>query len=624
MRQSNRLNKSGGNLISNILQKNLGALAVGNPDVVDCLEHLSPERHYRVERTASGWPVPSDPNRAAPFVFAENPLEEHRKRIRAQNPSGPCVPILLGCEDGCLPVAVCLEWGDRISAMLLIEPDIVLFHTVLTVLDLSKILGNPSFRVVLGEDPDGIEKVALSILPNIAATKAVFLQEQHLRDRYATYFSAARETLTSLLARGQAEARFLSEWGEQIQENIWRNARFTLTCPDLKQFDGILAGVPAVLVSGGPSLTKDLEQLSELHPLPLRIAVDTAYPVLQRAGLRPDIVATCDPTPLNRRHFDAAEPDPNCVLVFDPETYFEIPRTWPGPRVILSPGESPTCAWLNSIKGIEDAPRKPLSVAHAALEIALALGCDPIVLLGCDFAYNPQGGESHVHGAVLARRHDSIMENQHELDFISCNPIDPGVSEPLVWLPGKTGGQVPSSQVLALFVREFARRLRNCGRTIINAGSHGAQIDGTENHNLNEIKELFGSSIVRRERLADRFRIERRVVSFDITDLLKKQLNALDYGASLAAEAIRQIDKLPIPPDTGSLSQIESIFWKFHRDRAMKTVYGLSLYKATFSLTRGHFSSSPGDRLADLKAFFESVLVARECLGKAISESLCD
>jgi hypothetical protein len=114
------------------------------------------------------------------------------------------------------------------------------------------------------------------------------------------------------------------------------------------------------------------------------------------------------------------------------------------------------------------------------------------------------------------------------------------------------------------------------------------------------------------------------VVSFDITDLLKKQLNALDYGASLAAEAIRQIDKLPIPPDTGSLSQIESIFWKFHRDRAMKTVYGLSLYKATFSLTRGHFSSSPGDRLADLKAFFESVLVARECLGKAISESLCD
>ena len=577
-----------------------------------------------MERSVSGWPVPSDPHRAITSVFSENPLEECRKRVRAHEPSGPCVPILLGCEGGYLPLAVCLEWGDRISAILLIEPDSTLFHTALTVLDLSKILGNPSFRVVLGEDLDRIEKVTFSILPNIAATKAVFLQEQNLRDRYATYFHSARETLTSLFARGQAEARFLSEWGEQIQENVWRNARLTLTCPDLASFAGMLAGVPAVLVSGGPSLTKDLEPLAELQPLPLIIAVDTAHPVLQRGGLQADIVATCDPTPFNQRHFDAAVPNPDCVLVYDPETYFEIPQKWPGPRVVLNPGESPTCAWFNCLKGIVDAPRKPLSVAHAALEVALALGCDPIILLGCDFAYNPQGGESHVHGAALARQHDSVTELQQDLDLTSADPKDLPVREPLVWLPGKQGGIVPSSQVLALFALEFSLRLKKCGRTVINAGSHGAQIDGTENRKLLEIKDLLCQPRMSRECLTDRFRSERPAVSVDIAHLLTKQLKVLNEGASLATEAIRQINVLPTLPDTNSLSEIESFFWKLHRDCAVKTAYGLSLYQATLSLTRGRFSNTASERLTDLRAFFESVLIARERLGRAISESLCD
>ncbi|MFH1738438.1 MAG: 6-hydroxymethylpterin diphosphokinase MptE-like protein [bacterium] len=610
-------------MISDCLAKNLSALSTHNSDVAEAIRCLAPDTRFRIHRSTSGWPVLVDEARGgAPLALLEDPLDEYRKQVLQLAPSGVCMPILFGFGSGYAFLAACLELGDRISSILVIEPEASLFRAVLSVLDLAMVLKNPGLRVVLGRDVEKIESSALDLLPNLVGTDWFVWKEPISWEKDGSYLGFAEQALDRLVERGKAEARLCSEWGAQIQENIWRNAHFALTCPPLSDFAGALANSPAILVSGGPSLEKDLPELAALESLPLVVAVDTCYPVLQRAGIEPHIVATCDPTPLNQRHFDATNPRDETILVFDPEVYLSVPERWPGPRLVLNAGESPTCAWFREMTGESVLIRKPISVAHAALETVLLLGCNPIVLLGCDFAYRSEGGESHVAGTVLGREHSPVEESQQALDLCSRGGTEAIIREPLVWLPGKRGGEVPASRTLAMFVSEFERRLAGSGVAVIDAGSDGTRLDGTERQTFDQVRSLLASSPLDRKSLRQILGTPKHGRSVNIAAVREDAICILDRAVLDADEGLRLCRMQEGACDSVSLAEIERLFWKIHRDPSIRKVYGLALYAPTFALVQRHGLDSPDDRRRKLKSYFETVVTARYRLYRAINASL--
>jgi hypothetical protein len=595
------------------------ALAASNPAVAETIRDLRPDKCFRFERSAAGWFVAIDEAEGGvPLASLEDPLDEYRDYVRRFAPKAPCTAIFWGFGCGYGFLAVCLELGDRVTAALVIEPDPSLFRAVLSVLDLSKVLRSPGLRIVLGQDVAKLETSTLDILPNLLGTERFILRDQVSWDRYGSYLSGAEQVLDRLIERAQAEARFFSEWGPQIEENIWRNAPLILTSPVFGHFAGRLSGSPAILVSGGPSLAQDLPELAALKSLPLIVAVDTSYPVLQQAGIEPHIVVTCDPTPLNQRHFEATHPNDDTALVFDPESYFEIPRQWSGPRSVLNAGESPTSAWLRELSGERVRIRKPISVAHAALGVALILGCDPIILLGWDFAYDPRGGGSHVRGSALVREHGSVRGDQQVLELSLRSGRGATICEPLVWLPGKRGGQVPASRTLALFAAEVERCLVGAGTTVIDAGSGGTRLGGTVCKTFEEIRGLFASAPLDRRQLAKAFTEQRPRSAIALADLRDEALAVLERAALDARGALSQCDRRTDVENGTSLQWIEEIFWKIRRDPAVERVFGLALYSSTFALIYRQGSDSPAERYRKLKSFFDAVLDARERLLPAI------
>jgi len=599
--------------------RNLSALSASNPAVAETIRNLPPGNRFRFERSAAGWLVAVDEvEGGVPLASLRDPLSEYREHVRRLAPKADCVPILLGFGSGYGFLGACLELGDRMSAALVVEPDPFLFRSVLCVLDLSKVLGSPGLRIALGQDVAEVEAIALEILPNLLVADRFVLKDQASWRQYESYLAAVEQALDGLFERAEAEARFFSAWGPQIQENVWRNAPVALTNPVLSDFQGCFQGCPAILVSGGPSLTRDLPDLLTLDCLPLIVAVDTAYPVLQGSGIEPHIVVTCDPTPLNRAHFDASDPKQETVLIFDPETFHEIVLVWRGPRSVLNAGESPTSAWLRELSEERVQIRKPISVAHAALEVALILGCDPVVLLGCDFAFNPHGGPSHVGGAALARKHAPIRDGQEVLNLFSPTGTGATASEPLVWVAGKRGGQVPASRTLALFAAEFGRRLAGSPVTVVDAGSGGAHLAGTVCRTFSEVRGLLTSRPVERRRISETFRQQGVCRDVLLSGLREEALSVLERAARQACEVLSQYCTETGVADRSSVERIQQAFWRIRRDRAVERVFGLALYPASLALVRQLGAGSPGAARAEYKSFFEAVLAAHDRLLPAV------
>ena len=74
------------------------------------------------------------------------------------------------------------------------------------------------------------------------------------------------------------------EAGNEYTENCMRNAPAMQKFPWAYRLFEKFKQIPAIIVSAGPSLYYQLDQLKNLNEQAVIIAVDTAYPILKRMG----------------------------------------------------------------------------------------------------------------------------------------------------------------------------------------------------------------------------------------------------------------------------------------------------------------------------------------------------
>jgi hypothetical protein len=298
--------------------------------------------------------------------------------------------------------------------------------------------------------------------------------------------------------RANAEAR--RQFAPRYLTNAIRNAPALVEGSDVRALTDFYRGVPAVIAAAGPSLDRALDDLREVSDRAVLIAVDTALRPLLDVGLTPALVIGMDPSARNARHLRSlpdcrdvwlvAESalDPSAVSAFDDRTFwFRVADHQPWP-------------WYREL-GI-DVGRIDVwgSVVTAAFQVAILAGCDPIVLVGADFAYTD--GRPYARGTT------------YELDCAYAAAIgdDPGrawqmqmaMFEPLR-VPDVCGTETMTTAPLQAFRDWMVAHAARCGRRVINATGAGIFFgDGVEQSTLRaalptrrDIPSL--RSIVRRE-----------------------------------------------------------------------------------------------------------------------------
>lgn len=250
---------------------------------------------------------------------------------------------------------------------------------------------------------------------------------------------------------------------------------------------------PAILVNTGPSLEKNIHNLINIQDKVVIIAVAQALRLLLAYDIKPDFICTVDYGKTNYSHFEGLM-DSQIPLIALDKTYPPILKEYQGPIFIttapFASDDKSASATLNS-RGVVQGGG---SVSHLCFNIAIAMGCNPITLIGSDLALGKLSHNKQVDsiGTVKVDKETNQIkwEVQDPFSNLYGDTYNMGQAQQI---PGYFGGVVLSTTALISFLTTYEHMIERLpkDKIIINATEGGAQIKGAFRFRLKQVIDTY-------------------------------------------------------------------------------------------------------------------------------------
>ncbi len=421
----------------------------------------------RPHQTSGGWidiEIELKGKRPLFLYEGENPYNKSEALLANWSEMPYDLKFVIGIGFGYLPMAG-LKKVEGKSRMVLIEPCTGLFKCTLQLMDLRPLLSCERVDVFVGENIR-IAEIVERYRDHIPIGKVQLVVHPNYSNIFGEKINAIKNDLTERIRTVRDIWSTTKKYGRQMHSNAISNFPSVFSGTALKMLRGKFKGVPAVCIAAGPSLDNTLDELKKLENKTLLIACDSAVNALLKAGIRPHIVVTTDIFETNiaklKPHVEQLR---EAVLIFGIESNPDNVRFYLGQRRVAITSYNKLV--LNHIDPMWDLQCKlpPMtSVSHLAVFSAMALGADPIVLIGMDMAYVK--GHSHATGSVF----------YHTPDLRKT-----------VLTPGTKGFQVTSSPQFIADKLIFENVIAESSNRIINTSFNGAYINGAKMHSISEL-----------------------------------------------------------------------------------------------------------------------------------------
>ncbi|EAI0465273.1 DUF115 domain-containing protein, partial [Campylobacter coli] len=239
-----------------------------------------------------------------------------------------------------------------------------------------------------------------------------------------------------------------------------------ITHPSYKELLSKRKGISdtAIIVSTGPSLTKQLPLLKKYANKATIFCADSSYPILAKHGIKPDYVCMLERTEITAEFFnhDFGEFDKDivfvCAGVVHPKTieYLKNKTFIITQKVLAFPYYINLKNFCYAAVGF--------SVAHMAYEFATHLSHKNIIFIGQDLAYAENG-------------------NSHPDDYQNSANYESQMYEHILTIAYGGNGKVETHSIWLLFKNWFENEMipntRKMGITTYNCTEGGARIEGT-------------------------------------------------------------------------------------------------------------------------------------------------
>jgi hypothetical protein len=370
----------------NYFEANLALLAARQPALAAQLLEI---RGNCVKITSSTCGLPTayyESNSSSLALHSRyNPLREARNALRTCDCTGADYFIFLGFGFGYLLDALLEAHADPSNHYFIIESDLEIIKAALEARDLSAILSLPKIHFAWPPSGPALGEQWQSFFDPIQAQKSVFLNHLPSISLNASLFKMAAETINSQTFRIFTDINTLVVKSQNFLDNFVQNLPKAARAPGIAHFTGLFPDLPAVIVSAGPSLDKNIHELRGHEEQILILSTDTALKPLLAAGIDPHFILTGDPSATNYRHLQGA-PTRDAFLVAEatsfPAVFEEFEK-----KIIACTFENSSLRSLSDLLGNKGTLRAWGSVATMALDFALLLRCNPIVFIGQDLAH---------------------------------------------------------------------------------------------------------------------------------------------------------------------------------------------------------------------------------------------
>ncbi len=293
----------------------------------------------------------------------------------------------------------------KTGVMIAIEPDVALLRAVLERVDLSGWLEGTNLAILTDpDDAPAISRVTRGV-EGILGLGVRFIETTPDRqrlgealDRFAEKFNGVMRAIRSQLMTTMVQV-------ETTLRNSFMNLDRYATSAKLSDLAGACHGRPAVVVSAGPSLQRNLDLLAEpgVRERVVIVAVQTVLKPMLARGIRPHFVTALDHHEISRRFYEGLKPEDveGVTLVLEAKANPAIAEAFPGEvRFVAS-------ELLDTLLGAElagkaderDRVHPGATVAHLAYELARHMGADPVMLIGQDLGFTD--GQYYAGGAAI-------------------------------------------------------------------------------------------------------------------------------------------------------------------------------------------------------------------------------
>ncbi len=559
---------------SDIYYKNLNALKTVNPTLFYKLSRLSENTKYDVTISNKD---PLDINiieRSTKTKMYFNPVEDTLKQI-SNFEDYLRYPFLAfyGFGNGVFLKAILQN--EVHQKIVVIEPELEILFIALHFMDFSEAIQNERVVIFLEEDAN-----YPAIRWFIGTNKfGQFLKtyQMHIMSPYYNKYQGNIIQINKIFI--EAILHFIKSHGNDATDSLvgidhfWQNIPRMLKNPSFHQLLTKKNAPVAIIVATGPSLTKQLPLLKEIQEHVTIISVDASMPILEKWGIKPDIVTSLERVKETAKFFkDTTKKfQKDVVFLSSALQHKEIYKSIRDGQLVIAMRPF----GYMQILGIDEYGYIGIgmSSANMAFELAFLMDYKSVIFIGQDLAY-ADDGKSHAQGHVYG---EDEVEIKEEDSFITAYGGH---------------GLVRTNDIWKMFLGFFVTAINDAKDYLVayNCTEGGARIDGT-------VEMPFKEAV---EKLVDRNFYKKRIVLEKPSEAMykkyirhaKKNMTAmLKYGKGakksiekLFLDVTKECEKLEKLNKAGKLEKInfEKIKKLLERIDVLKEISATETFRRMF------------------------------------------
>ncbi|ENC1293551.1 motility associated factor glycosyltransferase family protein [Campylobacter coli] len=401
-------------------------------------------------------------------LLYQDPIKELQTMLNTYNDKYLLYPVLYfyGFGNGILFKA--LLQNKNHQHIVVFEKDIEIIWVMFHVLDFSNELQNSRLMILENDKLQAQDYTELcSSKPFFQFSRIYFLElMSHYYERFHEDILGLNKKLAenfkNIILRNGNDPLDALQGIEQFVYNLPQ----MITHPSYKELLSKRKGISdtAIIVSTGPSLTKQLPLLKKYANKATIFCADSSYPILAKHGIKPDYVCMLERTEITAEFFnhDFGEFDKDiifiCAGVVHPKTieYLKNKTFIITQKILAFPYYINLKNFCYAAVGF--------SVAHTLSYLATYLSHKNIIFIGQDLAYAENG-------------------NSHPDDYQNSANYESQMYEHILTTAYGGNGKVETHSIWLLFKNWFENEMipntRKMGITTYNCTEGGARIEGT-------------------------------------------------------------------------------------------------------------------------------------------------
>ncbi|HED4817581.1 TPA: motility associated factor glycosyltransferase family protein [Campylobacter jejuni] len=401
-------------------------------------------------------------------LLYQDPIKELQTMLNTYNDKYLLYPVLYfyGFGNGILFKA--LLQNKNHQHIIVFEKDIEIIWVMFHVLDFSNELQNSRLMILQTSSLD------IEFFSNFCSSKPFFqFSRIYFLELMSHYYERFHEDILGLNKKLAENFKniILRNGNDPLDalqgiEQFVYNLPQMITHPSYKELLSKRKGISdtAIIVSTGPSLTKQLPLLKKYANKATIFCADSSYPILAKHGIKPDYVCMLERTEITAEFFnhDFGEFDKDIIFICAGVVHPKAIEYLKDRNLVITQKVLAFPYYIN-LKDFSYAA-VGFSVAHTLSYLATYLSHKNIIFIGQDLAYAENG-------------------NSHPDDYQNSANYESQMYEHILTTAYGGNGKVETHSIWLLFKNWFENEMipntRKMGITTYNCTEGGARIEGT-------------------------------------------------------------------------------------------------------------------------------------------------